>query len=224
MKKVHSASLLILLFLATKVSAINPVSSEIEGKSPEEVNSVVVKTLDKIHSKYKKEEDTKGFTYRYTSPFLNLYPFEIYIGEYGKKNTLLRIESIDNTNNALMDTFTTAITGVKYEYSYQPKSLVISHALTFVLPAAGNLYTNIGSLLDMKYSWLWSILYLSIDGALLWMGGTTFWTHDFDPFGQGLIATIALMGTYRIGHMIFNHISIVAHNNLVGLGYTYQFK
>jgi hypothetical protein len=224
MKKIAIIFITLLGLMTTRISALNPVTGEIEGKSPEEVNKIVIGTLDKIQSKYKVSENTKGFTYKYTSPVMNLYPFEIFIGEYGKNSTLLRVESIDGTSQALLDTFTVAATGIKYPYSYEPKNLVLSHALTFVLPAAGNFYTNQGSLLDMKHSWLLSILYLGIDGALLWMGGTTFFTHDFDPFGDGLAATLALMGTYRLGHMFFNHFSIVAHNNLVGLGYTYQFK
>ena len=213
----------ICLIMSFPVFGINAVTGDIENKNPDEVNEVVLKTLTKLGSGYHKETDTKGFSFHYTSPVLNLYPFDIYIGEYGG-GSMIRIESIDKTNTALLDVFTSENTGIKYQNTYQPKSLALEYALTFVLPAAGNLYTNIDSPFSLKFSWLFPILYLGIDAGLVWMGGTTFFTHAFDPFNTGLASTLILLGTHRIVHMVFNHISIVAQNRMIGLGYTFQFK
>ena len=224
--KLYKSLLVMTLFIGAfkaPVYSINAASGEFSDKSPAEVNTIVLKTLEKIGSKYHVLENTNGFVYRYTNPFMNLFPFDLYIGEYNK-GSMVRIESIDNTNHALLDAIKIESYNTKYPYTHSEKSLVLGHILTFVLPAAGNLYTTLDSPFNIKLSWLFSILYLGVDGALLYMGGTSFFTHAFDPFKTGLPTTIALLGTHRLAHMVFNHISIVAHNKMIGLGYTFQFE
>lgn len=197
-------------------------AGEFPNKTPAELNEIVIKTLDKLGSGHLSQDNTNGFLYRYTNPFLNLYPFDIYVGEFNR-GSMLRIETIDDTKYALLDAFSIESDKIKFPVIHQPKSLVLGYALTLVLPAAGNLYTTLDSPFNMKLSWLFTILYLGIDGALFWMGGTTFFTHEFDPFNKGLPATLLLMGTHRLVHVVFNHLSIEAHNNMIKLGYTFQF-
>ena len=208
--------------LSTSLFPLSINTGEFPDKTPEEVNTIVLKTLDKLGSNYKSQEKTNGFTFRYINPLFNLYAFDIYIGEY-KKGSMVRIESIDNTNNALLNAITTEAYNTTFPYTHHEKNIILGDVLSFVLPAAGNLYTNIDSPLDMKYSWLFSILYLGIDTGLFFVGSTTFFTHSIDPFKTGLIPTIALMGTYRVAFSLINHFSIVANNRMINLGYTFQF-
>ncbi|MDH4262721.1 MAG: hypothetical protein OEV78_06745 [Spirochaetia bacterium] len=208
--------------LTASLFSLSVNTGEFPNKSPEEVNTIVLKTLDKLGSNYKLQEKTNGFTFRYINPFFNLYQFDIYIGEY-KSGSMVRIESIDNTNNALLSAITTEAYNTKFPFTHHEKNIFVGDILSFVLPAAGSIYTNIDSPLNMKYSWLFSILFLGIDGGLFWAGSTTFFTHSFDPLRTGLIPTIALMGTYRVAYTLINHFSIVANNKMINLGYTFQF-
>lgn len=221
--KIRIVTTLALCCLSGSAFAININTGEFPDKTPDEVNAIVIKALDKLDSGRVAREQTNGFTYRYTNPFINIYPFDIYIGEY-KNGSMVRIESLDNTNNALLSVFTTEAYGTKFPITHQPKSLIIGDLLTVVLPAAGHIYTTIDSPTNTSLSWLYSILYLGIDGGLLWMGGTSFFTHSFDPFQTGLISTLSLMGTYRAAHLILNHLSIMGHNRMIQLGYTFQFE
>lgn len=212
----------ILFFTISAQVYANAASGDFPDKTPAEINSIVMKTLEKLGSGYIKQEITNGFTYRYTNTFLNLYPFDIYIGEFNK-GSMMRIESIDKTNHALLSVFMTEALNTKFPITHQQKSVILGDLLTLVLPAAGNIYTIVDSPFNIKLSWLFSILYLGIDVGLIYVGGTTFFTHTFDPFKKGLPATLALLGTHRLAHLIFNHISIVAHNRMIQVGYTFQF-
>lgn len=218
------------------IFSVNAASQDYPDIPPEKMNELVLQTFKKIGSNYISLENTTGFNYRYKNPLFNLYGFDLYIGDYGK-GSLIRIESLDKTNLSLQDIFmresfsfgkkntqTPEQISKLFPYSHHKKSLFLGYLLTLTLPAAGSLYTNLDSAFSSQGSWLYSLLYLGIDGLLLWTGGTTFFTHSFDPFQSGLASTLILMGSYRVGHLIFNHISITANNRLVQLGYTFQFK
>ena len=195
---------------------------EFPNKKPEEINTLVLKTLDKLGSAYVPQQKTTGFLFRYMNPLFNLYPFDIYIGEYNE-GSMVRIESVDNTNNALLNALSTEAYGTKFPITHHQKSVILGDLLTLILPAAGNVYVTLDSPFNMKLSWILSFLYLGIDGGLLLLGGTTFFTHSFDPLNKGLPATLILMGSYRAAHLIFNHISITGHTRMIQIGYTFQF-
>lgn len=210
------------IFFSFPVLAVNAVTGEF-SKSPEEIRQIVTKTLDKLGSKYSENDDTNGFMFRLVSPFMNLYPFDLYIGSY-ENGSMVRIESMNNTNNALLDAITIDATGKELPYKIREKSLALTYALTLLLPAAGHLYTIADSPFEKKSAWIFSILYLAIDGVLLYTGGTSFFTHSFDPLQTGLTSTLILLGTYRAGHLLFNHMSITANNRMVQLGYTFHYN
>jgi len=222
-KKIQILTTLAFICLSAPAFAVNINTGEFPGKTPAQVNEIILKTLDKLGSGHTAQEQTNGFLFRYTNPFFNIYPFDIFIGEYND-GTMVRIESIDNTNNALLSVFATEAYGTKFNITHNAKSVILGDLLTVVLPAAGHLYSTIDSPFNSSLSWLFSLLYLGIDGGLLWMGGTSFFTHSFDPFHTGLVATLSLMGTYRVAHLLFNHLSITGHNRMIELGYTFQFE
>lgn len=179
--------------------------------------------LKKLNSGYNKDNDTEGFDYHLTNSFFSPFTFDIYIGPFNKNNTIVRIDAPDRMGYALADAFAQENGDKSFTKVYPKKWVIFGDLLTLISPGFGHMYSSMNSPFTAPDSFLTSLMYLGIDGILLWVGGKTFFTHGFDPFDRGIIATSIMMGSYRLYYLGKFHMRMVAQNRLVELGYKFRF-
>lgn len=196
---------------------------ELADKKPEEAKEIVGKCLGNLKSGYKEKEDTEGFHYHLANTFFNVYKYDIYITTYDQKNSIVRIDAPARMSYALGNVFEQYDKRGKFEKKYPQKSVLLGDITTVISPGLGYIYTNINSPFARDNIWFPPIIHFMGDAILFWFGSRTFFTHNFDPTGEGAIATAILMGSYRLYFLTKHHIQLVAQNRMVKLGYTFRY-
>ena len=201
-------------------------SVDIANKKPAETKKVVIKTLNKLDIKYKELEETNGFSYRLQDGFFTPFNFDIFIGSYGNKNnSVITIDTRKRLSYALVDAIEQDNGATKgFDKVYGTKSILLANVLNLITPAAGILYTNLGSPLSRRSSaYFDAAIYFGVDLLLFWLGSKTFFKHNIDPLGHGKVATALLMGGHRLFHMYGLTVQIMQQNRLVNVGYKFRF-
>ncbi len=214
-----------ILSIMLQASWIFPMGASIElkDKNPEAAKAIVEGSLKKLGSSFKYKEDTEGFDYYLTNTFFNVYTYDIYISSYDQKNTVVRVDAPNRMSFALADVIEQQEKITNYPHKYGEKSLLLGDATTLISPGLGYIYANSKSPFARENIWFIPIVHFGVDALLFWFGSGTFFTHKFDPFGEGAIATATLMGTYRLAFLTKYHMQMVAQNRMVRLGYTFRF-
>ena len=215
------ALLLLSAFASTTVAQIK-YSIEVET-TPEETQKRIEETLKKINTPYKLVDKTSGFEYRTKTPIISPFAMNIFVGEFNDK-TIIRVESpFYRTSRAFTDVYLANNGASAFPVTYRPKTALLTVPLTLIAPSLGSWYTYTNSPLKPSNFWVSPIIQLGIDITLLFIGGKTFFTHGFDPFNRGKIATAILLGTHRLMHLYVNISAVTAHNRFVKMGYTFQY-
>jgi len=213
----------LLTFLYSANAGAIPAAIDIVGKNPQQAKELIENTFKKIGAGFVEEEETEGFAYRYKDTFFTPYDYNLYIGTYATGKTLVRIDTDNRLSYALGDVILQENGHKPFKNKYTEKSVLLGDTLTFIMPTMGLIYTNYNSPLAYQSIIVRSMVYVVIDAFLLWVGSKTFFTHDIDVFGRGLVATSILLGSHRLYHLIPHHMQLVVHNRLVSLGYTFRF-
>ena len=214
-----------LLFLLTslRLYAVGA-AIDVSNQTPEQAKDFVKKTLTKIQASHYEDDDTEGFKYRLNTSWYSPYSFDVFIGTYGDDHkTLVRIDAPNRMGFALGDVLMQENGSKPFAKKYGTKSAILGDTLTLISPTIGYLYVNSYTPFAPKSLWLRPLIYTGIDLLFFWMGAKTFFTHGFDPFDRGKIATAVLLGAFRLWAIIPHHLQIVAHNRMVSLGYSFRF-
>lgn len=198
-------------------------SVELSGKNSEEAKKIVEKSLEHLGSGYKYQEDTEGFDYHLSNTYFNFYKYDIYITSYDQQNSIIRIDAPGKMSYALGNVFEQHEKPGTFPQKYPQKNLLVADITTMISPGLGYIYTNINSPFARENIWFPPIIHFGVDAILFWFGSRTFFTHNYDPTGEGLIATSILMGSYRLFFLTRHHIQIAAQNRMVKLGYTFRY-
>jgi len=214
----------IIFFFVINYSLLSTGASfELSGQKPSHVKSKIIDILKKVGSSSYEDQETKGFAYRLKSPIFNILSFDIFIGTYATNRTIVRVDSYDRMSYVLADVILQEMGHKPFKNKYGTKSVFLADFLTILTPSFGHFYANIFTPISSSNFWLKSLMYLGIDGILLWVGGKTFFTHGFDPFKRGLISTSILLGGHRLIQLFPIHMQVSSHNRFVNLGYTFRF-
>lgn len=191
-------------------------------QSPEQVRPLLESTFQKIGAPYKENFNTQGFLYRFKAKAPTVFWYSAFVTRY-QNGSLIRFDSYNNTSLALADVFAKDHLGKQFPKTYKKKSLTLTYFLTLIEPAFGVIYARIKNPLTSFNPWASAGIALGVDILLFFVGSTTFFTHDIDPFGKGLIATTVLLSAHRLYHIVDLSISLTATNRLIKMGYTFHY-
>lgn len=230
----------ILIFLAAAASiTFFPARIQSEGikifestKSEEETKETIEKILGDINEKrFKKKEETLGFSYLYKNTLISPFTYSIYIGPIKSESprTMVRIEGTRGDASMLEHIFSEE--GLKKDY-YKPeklrvlkqKSHIFSQGLNLYAPWAAVLYNGFRSpRLTGKQMFRRFLFYLILDAVAIYAGGTNWFQDDFKINAyRGNIAAglflIRAMGAAQSAN------TIRGHNRIVELKYSFPYK
>ena len=211
----------IYLLLSGPVNALEyTIEVDQSAKASEEL---VIKTFKKLKIPYTINPVTNGFLSHYQVNMFSPFHMNLYIGKYENKS-LIRVETpFDRLSRAYTDVLLIEKGEGPFEHKYAKKSHILGSLFTLILPAGGSVYTYAGSTVEPPHLLNFPLTELLIDVVLLWVGGKTFFTHDFDPLDRGLVSTLILLGGHRVYHLYRNTLAISANNKMVSMGYTFQY-
>lgn len=197
-------------------------SEQISGLTPEEALELSKAAIDKMGGSYKEVDKTIGFDFRLSSKLFSPLVFDLYITAY-KSGSMIHVESPNRMADGILDMILIENKAGPFANSYKSKSHVVGLALNWVAPSFGMIYTNINTPFARNYSAAYVAGYLGIDLLLMGIGGSGFFQHSFDPFGEGLTETLILLGLHRLVQSYPVFTSISAQNRAVKLGYTFRY-
>ena len=194
------------------------------------LEQAVQKCLHKIDKgNFSKQEETRGFSHRYTSNWFAPYDYDIYLGTTSNKQTLLRLEGSWSHVLTIARIFESE--GVLPKESVTPnnaqlykpeaKSHWIAQSINLVSPSLSLFYQAYESpTQNLTRTLVYSFLYATADALAIGIGGTLFFTRSYDA-RENLTFILAWLGINRgIGavHAFYN---IRGHNHLIRFQYTF---
>ncbi|MCB1148021.1 MAG: hypothetical protein KDK41_14800 [Leptospiraceae bacterium] len=226
--KVWYLTVLTLVGTFCEVFALNSVI-ELPSRSVAESRQILESALNRLEADYSiSEENTSGFSVKYTSAWYSPYSYDIFIGPFGDSSSLIRAESSfmwfqGSMSHAITDIVSQTAELETFKKSYDSKNIFMANALTLLSPGFGYWYMNSDSPFGKGMSFLTVTAMLGTDAFLLWTGAKTFYTHGFDPTGDGLVAMLILGGAFRLMVLPGVNMQLIAHNRMVSLGYKFRF-
>ncbi len=211
------------------------------SKTEEQIKDEIVAALTRTDPGLREEDETLGFSYRFTSRWSSPYDYSIFIGRISRKNpaVIVRLEGskghiysfarILESENVLnpggIPGYPEGIPGYPEDISaYRNPGFKyhgISQGLNLIAPWASVLYQGAYSpVMSSGSMWTRFFMYLAADVILVSAAGTDFYRQSWDPVKYQDRIAIALALPRLVG-MYQSWNATRAHNRIAELKYTF---
>ena len=216
-----------------QAQSVRSYESELELSELEKAIERVLKKADK--GRYAAEEETLGFSQRYTNGWFSAFCYDIYVGKIfaARKQTLVRIEGdpgdVDTLARVLEleGVIKKGSTGPRSAaaelYQLDDKSYIFSQGLNVLSPALSIIYQSYQSpRLRTSQAVGRALGYLFLDILAYWIGGARFFTTRHKPAANRMY----IMWWWGINRAFgagqaFNIVR--GHNHLIQFGYSFPY-
>ena len=216
---------ILILYLLVIVANIHArgASVLIKGKTPETFAPELERFISKKGFNLDQDSPAYGSKFVWDSPWYSMYSLKLQLHDYNNTDTIIRVDSAFKMEKAFQSIFANEFNQEPFEVTYPKKNIFLTGSLSLFMPAAGHLFLYSNTPFYNSAIWSESLQLLGIDAILFFLGSKTFFTHGIDPLDRGLVATAILMGGFRLFYFIPALQVNLAQNDIVELGYKFQF-
>ena len=202
------------------------------AKSESETKEIIEKVLVEIDGKrFKKHEETMGFSYLYKNRWTSPFKYAVYIGpiKTDSPETMVRIEGTQG--DAFMLDHILSLNGLNKNYVSKSnekllnkKNHFIAQGMNIYAPWAAVIYNGFHSpRMTRRQTFSRFLFYIIADVFVIYAGGTNWFQEKFDANAyRGNIAAGLLLVRALGSIQTFNLTR--GHNRIVELKYTFPYK